>query len=80
METKFKSKKLLLKSQSGHTENSKTNSKTQKRTQKHRNLLRMLRLKFTTTNVSVCLDYSNLSESDNTLSTYLPRFLVVWVI
>lgn len=76
METKFKSKKLLLKSQPGHTENSKTNSKTQK----HQNLLRMLRLKFTTTNVSVCLDYSNLSESDNTLSTYLPRFLVVWVI
>ena len=30
METKFKSKKLLLKSQSGHTENSKTNSKTSK--------------------------------------------------
>lgn len=38
METKFKSKKLLLKSQSGHTENSKTNSKTQKQTQKLKNI------------------------------------------
>lgn len=65
METKFKNKKLLLKSQSSHTENSKTNSKTQK----HLNLLKTLCLKFTTINVSVCLDYFNLSESDNTLST-----------
>ena len=38
METKFKSKKLLLKSQSGHTESSKRSSKTQKQTQKLKNI------------------------------------------
>ena len=37
METKFKSKKLLLKSQSGHTESSKRSSRTQKQTQKLKN-------------------------------------------